>query len=198
MTTGPIPAASSISIPAGSCSAVISGLIHLVRLARVGFVLTREGVLGLVDPAPLAPAARLSISFLRFFERRNSGGARLARAMTRLGPTYVKLGQFLATRPDLVGIHNARELEQLQDRMPTFPRRFAKTARHRRVRSPSGSAAIGTGPAPSTHGSRGIGTLPLLERPGTRRCIPLATASTSTKVAAGSRTAPETRCASPA
>ncbi len=104
---------------------MISGLIHLVRLARVGFVLTREGVLGLVDPAPLAPAARLSISFLRFFERRNSGGARLARAMTRLGPTYVKLGQFLATRPDLVGIHNARELEQLQDRMPSFPQSVA-------------------------------------------------------------------------
>ncbi len=104
---------------------MISGLIHLLRLARTGFVLTREGVLALVDPAPLTPAARLALKGLRLFERKGAGGARLARAMTRLGPTYVKLGQFLATRPDIVGIHNARELESLQDRMAIFPREIA-------------------------------------------------------------------------
>lgn len=100
---------------------MVSGLVHLIRLARTGFVLTREGVLALIDPAPLPPTARLGLRALRLFERRNAGGERLARAMTRLGPTYVKLGQFLATRPDIVGIHNARQLESLQDRMPPFP-----------------------------------------------------------------------------
>ena len=104
---------------------MISALFHLTRLIRVGFVLTREGVFGLADPATLTPSARMAVKLLRLFEKPNAGGARLARAFTRLGPTYVKLGQFLATRPDLVGMANARELEQLQDRMPSFPRETA-------------------------------------------------------------------------
>ena len=39
------------------------------------------------------------------------GAAPAATALTRLGPTYVKLGQFLATRPDMVGMAIARDLE---------------------------------------------------------------------------------------
>ena len=46
---------------------------------------------------------------------------RLAAALTRLGPSYVKLGQFLATRPDVVGSDIALDLALLQDRMETFP-----------------------------------------------------------------------------
>ena len=42
-------------------------------------------------------------------------------ALTKLGPTYVKLGQFLATRPDVVGTAIARDLESLQDKMAPFP-----------------------------------------------------------------------------
>lgn len=100
---------------------MLSSLVHLTRLARVGFVLTREGVFSLVDPVALSPSQLAAVRFLRLFEKRGAGGEKLARAFTRLGPTYVKLGQFLATRPDIVGIRNARELESLQDRMPSFP-----------------------------------------------------------------------------
>ena len=50
------------------------------------------------------------------------GAPRLSKALTRLGPSYVKFGQFLATRPDIVGVAAARDLERLQDRMPPFPR----------------------------------------------------------------------------
>ncbi len=46
---------------------------------------------------------------------------RLANAIARLGPSYVKLGQFLATRPDVVGDHIALDLTLLQDSMATFP-----------------------------------------------------------------------------
>ena len=45
--------------------------------------------------------------------------------MARLGPSYVKLGQFLATRPDVVGPQVVRDLEMLQDRMPPFPQAVA-------------------------------------------------------------------------
>ena len=46
--------------------------------------------------------------------------ARIARAIARLGPSYVKLGQFLATRADLVGERVAGDLAHLQDRLPPF------------------------------------------------------------------------------
>ncbi len=48
-------------------------------------------------------------------------GVRLARALESLGPAYIKLGQVLATRPDIVGSDVATALEQLQDRLPPFP-----------------------------------------------------------------------------
>ncbi|CAN1571276.1 AarF Predicted unusual protein kinase [Rhabdaerophilaceae bacterium] len=101
---------------------------HLLHLARVGFVLTREGVLGLVPPARIPVLARPLLWIARLVERRNSGGraARIMAALTRLGPSYVKLGQFLATRPDIVGVSLARDLEGLQDRMPAFPQAAAE------------------------------------------------------------------------
>ena len=96
---------------------------QLTRLARAGFVFAREGVLGLVDPRPLPMPARAALRVARLIERPTSDAAtaRLSSALTRLGPAYVKLGQFLATRPDVVGATFARDLESLQDRMAPFP-----------------------------------------------------------------------------
>ncbi len=51
---------------------------------------------------------------------------RLARAVARLGPSYVKIGQFLATRPDVVGAEFAEDLAGLQDRMAFFPTEASK------------------------------------------------------------------------
>jgi len=102
---------------------VISGIVHLLRLGRAGMVFAREGVLGLIDPAPLPWPARAALACARLIERPSSRDKanRLAAALTALGPTYVKLGQFLATRPDVVGVALARDLESLQDRMAPFP-----------------------------------------------------------------------------
>jgi ubiquinone biosynthesis protein len=47
--------------------------------------------------------------------------ARLAQVLERQGPAYIKLGQMLATRPDIVGEAVAAALEHLQDRLPPFP-----------------------------------------------------------------------------
>jgi ubiquinone biosynthesis protein len=107
---------------------VITGLAHLVRLARAGHVFAREGVLALIDPAPLPLPAQLAIRAARLIERPASTIAanRLAAALTRLGPTYVKLGQFMATRPDVVGVALARDLESLQDKMAPFPQAAAE------------------------------------------------------------------------
>lgn len=48
-------------------------------------------------------------------------GERLRRALTELGPTFIKMGQILSTRPDLVGHNIAQELSLLQDRVAPMP-----------------------------------------------------------------------------
>ena len=84
---------------------MISAATHIARLARAGFVFAREGVFGVVDPSLVPPPGQLALKLARLIERPTAkSGRRLSRALTRLGPTYVKLGQFLATRPDVVGI----------------------------------------------------------------------------------------------
>ena len=107
---------------------MLSAAAHLWRVGRAGFVLAREGVFALVDPEALPPGPRLAVKIARVVERRGAGAgpARLAAALTRLGPPYVKLGQFLATRPDVVGNTIAADLEALQDKMAPFPQAEAE------------------------------------------------------------------------
>ncbi len=103
---------------------MVSTVGSLLRLAHVGFVMAREGALALVDPAELPGGLpRLGLRLARLIERRDAGSSakRLAAALTRLGPSHVKFGQFLATRPDIVGPRVAADLSLLQDRMEPFP-----------------------------------------------------------------------------
>jgi ubiquinone biosynthesis protein len=117
---------------------VRSSFGSLIRLARAGFVLARAGVFSDVDPTILPPAARLPLALARLLAgpgattarakgtvKKASGLANLPGAISRLGPSYVKLGQFLATRPDVVGVAVVNQLERLQDRMEPFPRAVA-------------------------------------------------------------------------
>ena len=55
-------------------------------------------------------------------------GLRLASALRELGPTFIKLGQFLGTRPDIVGKDLAKELQSLQDDLPPFDMEIAKNS----------------------------------------------------------------------
>jgi len=68
----------------------------------------------------LHAACLLTGPALAFHRHRADAGTRLSRALERLGPAYIKLGQMLATRPDIVGVEMARSLEHLQDRLPPF------------------------------------------------------------------------------
>ena len=100
------------------------------RLARVGWVLVREGVVATLPVQEMPPSARFLSKVAGLFARRRSAkegrSARLAHAIERLGPSYVKMGQFLATRPDVVGVAIAEDLSALQDRMASFPMAEAK------------------------------------------------------------------------
>lgn len=100
------------------------GLGAYLRLLRAGWVLAREGALAIVDRQQLPGSLRLLVGAGRLIERpsvRQSGRVeRLTRALNRLGPTYVKFGQSLATRPDIVGAEVAAEFAVLQDKMEPF------------------------------------------------------------------------------
>jgi ubiquinone biosynthesis protein len=95
------------------------------RLARAGWVMVREGVVAAMPGSELDGPARLgwraATLLARPRARRRVRSERIAKAIERLGPSYVKLGQFLATRPDVVGHEIALDLATLQDRMEKFP-----------------------------------------------------------------------------
>jgi ubiquinone biosynthesis protein len=128
---------------------VISAPAHVIRLGRAGYVFAREGIFGLVDPAAVPVPMRPLLRMARLIERRSKGTAekRLSTALTRLGPSYVKLGQFLATRPDVVGAALAKDLERLQDQMPPFPQAEAEAAVAASLERPLNSVFLSFGPA---------------------------------------------------
>ena len=128
---------------------MISAPAHVIRLGRAGYVFAREGIFGLVDPAAVPVPMRPLLRMARLIERRSKGTAekRLSTALTRLGPSYVKLGQFLATRPDVVGTALAKDLERLQDQMPPFPQAEAEAAVAASLERPLNSVFLSFGPA---------------------------------------------------
>jgi len=95
------------------------------RLVRAGWIMTREGVIAALPGDQLYGMPKLGWRIARLLTRRGAKyqrrELRLSRAIDRLGPSYVKLGQFLATRPDVVGAEIAADLANLQDRMEKFP-----------------------------------------------------------------------------
>jgi len=89
---------------------------------RVTFVMGRYGALFALEKLELAPALR-SIARVMTIGISTDGkpGERLAKALENLGPSFIKLGQALSTRGDLVGENFANDLSSLQDRVPPFP-----------------------------------------------------------------------------
>ncbi|MBL8907504.1 MAG: ubiquinone biosynthesis protein UbiB, partial [Rhizobiales bacterium] len=72
------------------------------RLACAGFKLARHD--GFIDQQQLAEMpwpARAAVKLARIGRRH--GSEELSSTLARIGPSYIKLGQFLATRPDIVG-----------------------------------------------------------------------------------------------
>ena len=100
------------------------------RLARAAWTLSRHDALIPKEFAHLLPPwARMLGAASRVGARKEGKrpGERLASAFEILGPAYVKLGQFMATRPDIIGFQLAEDLGRLQDKMPPFSMAEART-----------------------------------------------------------------------
>ncbi|MFN4024451.1 MAG: 2-polyprenylphenol 6-hydroxylase [Hyphomonas sp.] len=101
------------------------------RLLRAGTSLARHDVVLPGEYKSRLPLpARMAGGVLRVFGGGAKGrpGERLARALERLGPAYIKLGQFLATRPDVFGSEVAGDLSRLKDKLPPFSMKQARDA----------------------------------------------------------------------
>ncbi|MFO6448073.1 2-polyprenylphenol 6-hydroxylase [Erythrobacter sp. NE805] len=100
-----------------------SSLVHLSRLFRWGVTLARRRALVGIENDPNAPLAVRQ--FVRLARLATLTGKRgkpdYAGAFRAIGPAAIKLGQSLATRPDLVGEEAANNLLSLQDSLPPVP-----------------------------------------------------------------------------
>jgi ubiquinone biosynthesis protein len=98
---------------------------NLRRLTTIARTLARHGALVPMQGIDVPAWMRL---FARVIAPRRAGGMagkrpgeRLARALHALGPAFIKLGQILSVRSDLVGEAVAQDLAGLRDRLPPFP-----------------------------------------------------------------------------
>ncbi len=100
---------------------------NIFRLVRAGATFERAGAMRTVLEAMNAPrsvriAARvLGWPFKWLGHKGDANLPTVTRALTAMGPAFIKLGQTLSTRPDVVGHDLAEQLRLLQDNLPPFP-----------------------------------------------------------------------------
>ena len=105
---------------------------NIWRLIRTGATFERSGAMHEVLEALEAPprlrlvARVLGWPFKWLGYRGDPNLPPITRAITALGPAYIKFGQVMSTRPDVVGPELANQLRMLQDRLPPFPTAKAK------------------------------------------------------------------------
>ncbi len=109
---------------------MLRAIRNLVRLMAIARTLARHDALFPLEALKIAPDVTAPARLLgRLARRRAAGlrpGQRLAHALQALGPSFIKFGQSLATRADLLGEEMAADLSELQDRLPPFPAEQAR------------------------------------------------------------------------
>ena len=108
-------------------------IARVFRLFKIARKLSVSGAVETIDqiyrlPIPITIFFSLiSIgSDKKNLNKEKKPGERLCIALESMGTTFIKLGQFLATRPDILGEELAKNLEKLQDKVPAFDTNEAK------------------------------------------------------------------------
>ena len=105
-----------------------------ITLFKLGRKVSKSDILSILSKFKKPPLAVkvlfkiLSFSFSsnRQIDLNKNVGERLSSSLEQMGTTFIKLGQFLATRPDIIGEELSQKLENLQDKLPPFSLTEAK------------------------------------------------------------------------
>ena len=111
---------------------------HIARVFSIARTLARHDALFILETAKIEP---LIVTLAGLLGRKKSSlppGRRLAGALQEMGPSFIKLGQMLATRPDLLGEEIASDLSHLQDKLPPFSAKLAIEAIEKELDKPLG------------------------------------------------------------
>ncbi len=92
---------------------------NLYRLNEIANVLAKHGFTSILEKIGLSAAISLKRR-ISFNSNKESDPQRVRMILEELGPTFVKLGQLLSTRQDIIGPAMAEELSSLQDNVPEF------------------------------------------------------------------------------
>ena len=106
----------------------------LITLLKLGRKIARSDILKIASKfkkPPLVITILFQLLSISFEKKENDNlveddGERLSKSLESMGTTFIKLGQFLATRPDIIGDELSLKLEKLQDRLPPFSIHEAK------------------------------------------------------------------------
>ena len=106
----------------------------IITLFKLGRKVAKSDLLNIISKfqePPLIIKILFKILSVSFFSKKKiikyqNEGERLSSSLESMGTTFIKLGQFLATRPDIIGDDLSKKLENLQDRLPPFPLNDAK------------------------------------------------------------------------
>ena len=100
---------------------------RIFRLFQIARKLSTSGAVENINQVHEIPTlVNLFFSFISIgsntnrFDEQKTSGERLCIALQGMGTTFIKLGQFLATRPDIIGEEISKDLEKLQDKVPAF------------------------------------------------------------------------------
>tara|TARA_Y100001970_G_scaffold223625_1_gene275357 strand:- start:8508 stop:10082 length:1575 start_codon:yes stop_codon:yes gene_type:complete len=103
----------------------------IITLFKIGRKLALSDALDIISKVYKVPIIiKIFFNILGLFGKKNTNQNyneedRLCRSMESMGITFIKLGQFLATRPDIIGEKLSNQLQTLQDKVPAFPRDMA-------------------------------------------------------------------------
>ena len=102
-------------------------LKRVFKLFKIARKLSNSGAIDTINQVHQIPLSiNLFFNFISIgsetsrLDDKNKPGEKLCTALQGMGTTFIKLGQFLATRPDIIGEQIAKDLEKLQDKVPAF------------------------------------------------------------------------------